>query len=180
MRLFVGLLAPDKLKDRLAAELDRALNALQGLRSMTRENWHLTLIFLGEVDASHVPEISSRLKQWTEKTPKITPVLTRFETFPRKKPRYLSGHFDITEIEVFRARVDRLRDVLSIYAPEIDRKPWLGHMSLAKATHRARLPRWEHGIDPVIWEPDGVSLVVSRPGPNGSIYTPLETFSWVV
>ncbi len=179
MRLFVGFLAPDELKDRLAAELHRVPHAPQGVREIAHDLWHLTVTFLGEVEKDHVPEISAHIKQWTEKTTKITPVLTRFETFPQKKPRYLSGHFEITEIETFRARVDRLRDVLSIYAPEIDRKPWKGHMSLAKVLQRARLQRWEYELEPVEWRPHVLSLVVSRPGQNGSIYTPLETFPWI-
>ena len=51
MRLFIAIAFPDKIKDRLKAGMDDLLR--QGVRASwsRRENLHLTLEFLGELDS---------------------------------------------------------------------------------------------------------------------------------
>lgn len=176
MRAFVGFMAPVWLKEHLTAEWERVSEKPRGLRQIDEKSWHVTLTFLGELNEASIPDIAERLRSWTEKTGKTPFTLKRFETFPSKNPRYLAAHFDFENGEKFSASVTRLRDVLSIYAPEIDRKPFHPHMSLAKTKNG--LVKWECDIAPIEWFPEEISIVKSVQGPDGSIYTPIISFPW--
>ncbi len=180
MRLFVGFLAPPELRRHITALLERVPHKPYGLKEITPESWHVTLTFLGEANETNLPELAIRLKRWSEQASKISLALKQFETFPIKHPRYLVGQFDVSiEKERFAKEVDRLREMLSVYVSDIDRKPWSPHMTLEKTTHRQRLPRWECAIEAIEWLPEGVSLVKSVSGPQGSEYTPIQTFPWI-
>ncbi|MFD9790239.1 RNA 2',3'-cyclic phosphodiesterase [Streptomyces sp. NPDC059070] len=71
MRLFAAVLPP---ADRLA-ELGRPVDALcalpgaDALRWAGRDNWHLTLAFLGEVDDAVRPDLHERLARAARRTP---------------------------------------------------------------------------------------------------------------
>ncbi|MEQ7004652.1 RNA 2',3'-cyclic phosphodiesterase [Actinopolymorpha sp. B17G11] len=64
MRLFVAVVLPEPVLDDLGVAMDHA-RALAGadtrLRWTIRAQWHLTLAFLGEVDAGVLPELERRL-----------------------------------------------------------------------------------------------------------------------
>lgn len=176
MRAFVGFMAPVWLRERLTAEWERVSEKPLGLRGIPAESWHITLTFLGELNEENISHVAERLENWIAKAVKTPFTLTRLETFPSKNPRYLAAHFHVEQSETFSASVTRLRDVLSIYAPEIDRKPLHPHLSLAKAKNG--LAKWTLDVEPVEWFPEEISIVKSIPGPDGSMYVPIKSFSW--
>ena len=61
MRLFVAIVPPDPVLDEIAWATDEVKNAGHALRWARREQWHVTLAFLGEVDESKLPDLSARL-----------------------------------------------------------------------------------------------------------------------
>lgn len=60
MRLFVALLAPKETHAAIAAAAEPLHDCL-GVKALPPDNWHITLQFLGEVDARRVPEIEKAL-----------------------------------------------------------------------------------------------------------------------
>src|SRR4051812_49893486 len=72
MRLFVAVWPPPPA----VAELETVLAAVRAsaprLRWTTREQWHLTLAFLGEVADDHVPELQQRLARAAGRHPPPT------------------------------------------------------------------------------------------------------------
>lgn len=65
MRLFVAVVLPEPVLDDLAAAMDHAHGLAGGddprLRWTIRAQWHLTLTFLGTVDADVLPDLERRL-----------------------------------------------------------------------------------------------------------------------
>ncbi|WP_404198312.1 RNA 2',3'-cyclic phosphodiesterase [Streptomyces tauricus] len=71
MRLFAAVLPPQDVTDELGGAVD-ALRGLpgagRGLRWTSRDGWHFTLAFYGEVDEGLVPELSVRLERAARRT----------------------------------------------------------------------------------------------------------------
>ena len=63
MRLFVALVPPAPVLDDLAAACARLRPGPAGLRWAGREQWHVTLAFLGEVDEDTVTRLAPRLER---------------------------------------------------------------------------------------------------------------------
>lgn len=63
MRLFVAIEPPPETLAALAAVVEPLRTAAPDVRWSSRESWHLTLAFLGEVDGRVVPELSTRLER---------------------------------------------------------------------------------------------------------------------
>jgi len=63
MRLFVAVLPPPEVLDELAATVASLRQQAPDLRWAGRQQWHLTLAFLGEVDERVLPELTTRLER---------------------------------------------------------------------------------------------------------------------
>lgn len=66
MRLFVAIEIPPSVADEIEAALAPWRRALPGVGWVPRENWHLTMRFLGSTDPSAVPLVRERLAQVAE------------------------------------------------------------------------------------------------------------------
>jgi RNA 2',3'-cyclic 3'-phosphodiesterase len=69
MRLFVAIAPPAAALAELTAAVDPLRQRAPDLRWTSREAWHLTLAFLGEVDEARVPELSIRLERAARRHP---------------------------------------------------------------------------------------------------------------
>lgn len=84
MRLFVALDLPQEE----VARLDAAIGARDAtLRWVPVHQWHVTLVFCGEVDAAVVPELTERLSRAAARTPALTLRLDGAGTFPPQSSR---------------------------------------------------------------------------------------------
>ncbi len=178
MRAFLGFRLPEESQARLMAAWENARPKPTGIRHLDEKNWHVTIAFLGEVDERALPFITERVTDWAKTIRAFELHLIRLETFPQKNPGFIAAHIERESLKPFSARIDRLRDMLSIQVPEIDRKPWLPHVSIAKVKNGVAIQPWKHPIEPIAWSPDAVELIKSVHGPNGSIYTSIQSFPW--
>ncbi|MGW3386494.1 RNA 2',3'-cyclic phosphodiesterase [Streptomyces cinereoruber] len=71
MRLFAAVLPPPERLDELGRVVDRlrGLPGAGGVRWASRDGWHLTLAFMGEVDEALLPEVRARLERAASRTP---------------------------------------------------------------------------------------------------------------
>jgi RNA 2',3'-cyclic 3'-phosphodiesterase len=69
MRLFVAILPPSEALDELAAAVAPLRQEAPDLRWAGRQQWHLTLAFLGEVDERVLPELTTRLERAASRHP---------------------------------------------------------------------------------------------------------------
>jgi 2'-5' RNA ligase len=71
-----------------ARALDAALGARDDqLRWVPPEQWHVTLVFCGEVSPSAVPELSERLARGAARTPRFDVQLATAGSFPQQAAR---------------------------------------------------------------------------------------------
>lgn len=82
MRLFVGVEVPDEVAAQLEAVVAPLRPARSDLRWTSREAWHLTLAFLGEVDEPAVERLTPRLGRAAARHPCLTLSLGGGGAFP--------------------------------------------------------------------------------------------------
>ena len=104
-----------------------------GCRLIDPKNWHFTLAFLDQVDDDNREPLIHLIEQAIENPPKGSFSFNAFETFPGKHPSYLIARAVAAERESWHAFIGRLRDLVSVAAPNIDRKPWVPHVTIARA-----------------------------------------------
>ncbi len=173
MRLFVGVWPTEEV---VAEVGGLARPAIEGIRWTTPEQWHATLVFLGEVPED--PDLMAELE----------------ETLLRSAAR-LAGPVEATlgpatrrlGPEVLCLPVGGFEPLAAAIRPELgqlvgeqaqDRlpdgrpRPFHGHLTLARARRGRRIPRRLVDV-PVTapWQVDHLSLVSSNRGDEGSRYT---------
>ncbi|HEX2047262.1 MAG TPA: RNA 2',3'-cyclic phosphodiesterase [Acidimicrobiales bacterium] len=164
-RLFVAVWPPEEVLDQVAA-LPRP--AVEGLRWTARDQWHVTLRFLGPV-------------------PEVEPVAHALAALPPLEPSSAllgpaTGRFDQRILHVPVRGLDRVATAVvdataSLGTPPDDR-PFHGHLTLARVAKRAKVdlrPLAGAGIE-ARWPADVVCLVESRLSPKGARYDVLERF----
>ena len=148
-RLFVAVWPPDEVLDRVAT-VDRP--ALAGLRWTTRDQWHVTLRFLGE---AHVDPVLAALAGVSARTVEVGlgPTVGGFDQ------RVL--HVPVSGLDPLAA--DVVRATAHLGRPP-GARPFAGHLTLARVATRARVD-----LRPLIgtplsarWTVAGICLVESR------------------
>ncbi len=63
MRLFIGIEIPEKIKKKISKEIEKLKKRYPTFRWVRPENYHITLLFLGEVKEDKVEKIKKRLER---------------------------------------------------------------------------------------------------------------------
>ena len=184
-RLFVAV----ELDGHVRAALDRIQHELQrdrlhGLRWVRPEGIHLTLKFLGETPREKVPDITQALPASTAGVPPHELALGKLGTFgSRNAPRVLWVDLegDLTSLLRLQEQVERA--LVPLGFPR-DGRRFSPHLTLA----RVRPEEARSAAGPLAQalsavratraaiEVREVSLMLSKLGPGGSVYTQLEAF----
>ena len=163
-RLFVAVWPPDEVLD-LLATLDRP--EVKGLRWTRRDQWHVTLRFLGPVpDVAPVTEALSGLALSAAEAV-LGPAVDRFGR------RIL--HVPVAGLDAIAAGV--VGATTGLGRPPEDR-PFAGHITLARVADRARVdlrPLAGSAIE-ARWRADALCLVESRLSPAGARYEVVRRF----
>jgi RNA 2',3'-cyclic 3'-phosphodiesterase len=164
-RVFLAVWPPDEVLDRLAA-LERPQT--EGLRWTRRDQWHVTLRFLGSMpDAAAVTEALRGL-DLPPAHAVLGPAVDRFGR------RIL--HVPVAGLDEVAAGV--VGATTGLGRPPDDR-PFSGHITLARVSDRARVdlrPLTGSAIEATWWV-EGVCLVESRLSPHGARYDVLDEFA---
>lgn len=184
MRLFVALALPEAAKAELACFLDRCRRTApeRGLRWVRAENAHLTLRFLGETDPVVVPALAADLAAVAARHAAIDAEIgTLPGAFPPRGPARVVW-LDVTPHDPIAAFA---RDVAVACESRLDlepeARPYTPHLTLARANppwRRADFDSWRARLasfDRIAARFDQLSLVESRPGPDGSRYGEIAT-----
>lgn len=176
MRLFIGIRVPQEIRDHLT-DLWAALSERpRGIRIEPAKNLHLTMAFLGEVDKRNLDILSALIARATERPPKGSFSIQGFETFPRKKPSLVIARINHDDGIPWKPYVEKMRDMVSVAAPHVDRKPWIPHITMSRSNNGTTLAQWEHPFKRIEWKPTELSLIMSESTKNGSKYTDLNIF----
>ncbi len=159
-RLFVAVWPPDDV----AAELTALHRKDQrGVRFVRPENWHVTLRFLGEADPGVVADALDRAVLPPSRArlgPAVDVIAERALVIP------VSGVEALAEAVVARTH--------EIGQPP--RKRFVGHLTLARVTPRAPMPRVLGQLVSAEFDVEEVALVQSRLHPHGARYETIATW----
>lgn len=176
MRCFLGIPLPDDLRDELSEALMTAEKP-SNLHRVDERLWHMTLVFLGEIDPQIIKHVIRICKYYKRGFGTFT--FNRLECFPalEPNPKVLVANGVLQPIERWRRIIDKLRNELSDFAPNIDMKKWNAHVTLARASSKNEcLPKWQTPIGPYEWEPEGFALMQSARTEQGFAYRTIHEF----
>ncbi|HET6794153.1 MAG TPA: 2'-5' RNA ligase family protein [Acidimicrobiales bacterium] len=146
-----------------------ALDALdrperQGLRWTRRAQWHVTLRFLGQA----VPDdVVAALSGWE------WPTATTADMGP--STRRLGSGVLAVPVDGLERLAEAVTGLTASIGRPPDRRPFRGHLTLARARHPGLL-RGLTGVPAIAsWPVGQVTLVSSRTGPGGSAYEVVHT-----
>jgi 2'-5' RNA ligase len=186
-RLFIAISLPERVKD----EIEKAQNELRGavpegsVRWTKRGQLHLTLKFLGDVEAQRLEALASSLARACEQSGALRLLARRIDFFPGlRHPRVVwVGVDDVPErLPVLRRTVEAATAGFTGEEPE---KTFTGHVTLGrcKAIKRPQaeiLAKAAKTMEQRFfgeWTADRIEIIRSELGSGGSRYTTLFAVS---
>lgn len=165
VRLFFALWPDSNLQGRLAAWAEQAAGRA---RPMRRENIHLTLAFLGAINAALLP-----LLEECARAVRFTPLALKLDRVGYWKHKRIVWCGPEDEPLVLTALVADLRAGLDRAGIHYAPKPFVSHLTLVrKSSGLGAAPRWK----PLEWEVRDFALVRSVPIEGGVRYAVLRRF----
>lgn len=167
-RLFFALWPDDEVR----VQLQRAARILEGARGrhVAVSNLHVTLAFLGDVNAETRPSVEAAAAKISGQA--FTLVLDHLGAFPRARVVWLGASQVPEALEHLAAA---LGSGLAACGLEPERRPYHPHLTLMRKAGRLRVPAT---LDtPVIWPVREFALVESRISSQGAEYHVLETWA---
>ena len=158
-RLFFALSPDDETRLNLA-RLSRSL-AAKGFTPVLPHNLHVTLVFLGQVDAAN--EILIKHSAAGILAQPFVLTFDRLSYWP--KPKVLCFTSTHTP-DALAMLVTALADVAGGYGLPIDARPYQPHITLVR--HAQNLP--DMAIEPLLWRAEAFCLIESCSGPGGVCY----------
>lgn len=168
MRLFTALVPPRQVTDALGDAVRHGRRHEPRLRWVAPEHWHLTLVFLGEVDPERLPSLGTELERAAAAHPPLDLTLDGWGTFPRQDRRAsvlwagVGGH-----TRALAGLVGDLRSAAGQAGVETGERPYVPHITIA----RSRPPRDLRATVESLgspprpgWRATRVALVESLPG----------------
>jgi RNA 2',3'-cyclic 3'-phosphodiesterase len=172
LRLFCALLLPSAAVDALLAWQARELASFAGpLRIVPPGNLHVTLAFLGNVEARRLREIADALREACagQEPPLLDPLRYR-ET---KSVGMIVLADDGGRAERIAARLWERLEGLGVY--EREARKWRPHVTVARFRARPRLSPPVPVVGTIA--PSDAAVMISRLRPGGAQYEVLESVS---
>jgi len=167
IRCFVALQPDEAARDRLDQLAREQQARFPAARRMRRENMHLTLAFIGALDAELAQQVAARLA--AEPFAPFDWTLDAIGAFAGARVLWAGG--SNAQLQALAARARRLLDDLNV---PFDRKPFVTHVTLLRNVPREAAREAAHAIVPPIpWHAGAPVLLESRIDVQGLRYTPV-------
>lgn len=158
-RLFFALWPDDQTRQNLV-RLNRSIEA-KGFRPVQPKNVHVTLVFLGNVDAISESLIKHNITGISAKPFVLT--FDQLSYWSRPKILCLSCSQSVDEVEML---VSALNMQVASCGLQTDTRPYKPHITLAR--HARYLP--DINFEPIVWRAESFCLVESCSEPEGVCY----------
>ena len=177
MRLFVGLAVDEAVKETLEKLTLRRRAKDDGLRWSTPDQWHVTLVFLGEVDDEARGRLVRELGEVRQSA--LTLRMERLGVFARAGILHAEVEVSPELLRLYEAVAAAVQRV----GLEMEERPYRAHITLARARNKdggktiARLRRsaQQQKLN-ARWEAAEFLLYESQLSPSGSRYVVRERF----
>jgi RNA 2',3'-cyclic 3'-phosphodiesterase len=168
----VALDLPAEAREALVTWRARALDH-DGLRLVSPEGLHVTLVFLGHLPEEEIPRIAGALAAPADEAPLLT--ATGVKPVPPRRPRLFA--LDLADEDGragrIQAAVSDALESLGLYEPE--KRPFWPHVTLARVRKGARVHRLDVPDPPgEPWRAEALTLYRSRLSREGARYEPLH------
>ncbi|MDA8369285.1 MAG: RNA 2',3'-cyclic phosphodiesterase [Nocardiopsaceae bacterium] len=168
MRLFVAITPPAQVLDEVAGTAGGLCSAAGELRWSSRDDWHLTLLFLGEVAQDDLPGLREHLAEEAARHARPRLAVRGAGTFPGDDTRAGVLWAGIEgDLDGLGALAAGLRKAARTAGFGVERRAYVPHLTLARSrrptdmsTVRAALSQ----LTTCFWTVDDVHLMHSRPG----------------
>jgi len=175
-RIFLGISLPEDIKKRLFRFTEKEYKSLP-VGWVRKENYHLTLNFLGYVQEEKIPEICEKIRQAAENSKVCDIEFLRVETGPNKKIKrliWLTGEKN-SDLAELKNNLDRSLGTLLR-----ERKDFVPHITLGRLKKR----EWENMREEPAIEKEfqfsvpvsSVELLESKFEKGKRVYYVLESF----
>lgn len=180
-RLFVAVKIDPEVLERLGEARSRLEDNLRGIRWVRRENLHLTLKFLGQVDDEKIAAIGNALKHALAPLPRFAVSSRGLGVFPDiRKPKVLWAGLDAAPLAPLARAVEEALAALGFEREAREFKP---HLTLGRWREfagrsdalRGEIEKWRRSDFGASGIKDAV-LFQSVLKPDGAVYTPLNVF----
>lgn len=176
MRLFVAVALPDEVRRRLGRHIASVARDLPAAKWVRSEALHVTLAFLGEVEPARVEELAAALERAASARPPFAARIVGAGAFPpRGGARVL--WLGLEPAAPFEALAGAAREAIADSGLACDEKPFRAHLTVARcrtpwpARDRERAVAALAPPEPLVLDVASLSLVESRLGPAGAVYS---------
>ena len=178
-RLFVAIELPDTVRQSVRDATAPWRTSLTDFRWSVSEALHLTVVFIGHVEARDVGTIASALRAVAQRHPPMPTGLTRFGTFPgRGKARVLWVGLDDPAAGLRRLAGD-VALALAGFLEDPEERPYHPHITIARARRPTVAPPalFDAEVPALRWTIDAMTLVRSHLGGDAPRYEPLDRWN---
>lgn len=182
MRVFVAIEIPENIKE-VFAQLTALKSHLQGVNIVQKENFHITLKFLGEVKESLITEINQALKEVANEFASFSLKITYPGVFPDIKNLRIIwiGTENTDTLKRLAKRIDEQMYLLGFQREEREFK---SHITLARVKNTKNgnyffekiVRKFSEESPHLQFQVKDFVLMKSTLTPKGSIYSVLERF----
>ena len=137
IRTFISLDLPLSLRHELSgqAELIAGQDKRQQIRWLPRENYHLTLVFLGDVDSAKLSGLQFTLEQKLEATEAVPLIISTITPFPFSRPKIAAALVERTA-ELLRLQSD-VTNCVRQFGIFPENRRFVPHVTLGRLKPRA-------------------------------------------
>ena len=167
IRCFVALQPDEAARERLDQLARRQHGRFPGARRVRRENLHLTLAFVGALEAGRARQVAAGLAA-APKAP-FDWTLDAVGAFGGARVLWAGGsHEDLDQL------AERVRRILDSLGVPYDRKAFVAHVTLLRKLPREAVREAVHPIEPpILWHAGAPVLLQSRTDAQGTRYLPV-------
>jgi len=168
IRCFVALQPDAAARDRLDALASAQHSRFPNARRIRRDNLHLTLAFIGALDAGIARSVARHLAAQTAEPFDWT--LGDLGVFGRARVLWVGGAD--ARLDALAARIRALLDALDVH---YDRKPFVAHVTLLRKLPRDASREAALKVEPpILWRAAAPVLLQSKTDTEGTHYAPVE------
>lgn len=167
MRLFTALVPPARALEAVRTAVDGGRRTAPGLRWAPEAEWHITLVFLGEVGEERVPDLADALGDAAAAHGPLSLAVRGWGAFPvPERASVLWAGVD-GDTGALGDLVRDLREAAGSCGVRVERRPYTPHLTVARSspardlTGTVRGAGAPHGRG---WRAREVHLLESRPG----------------
>jgi 2'-5' RNA ligase len=175
IRTFISLDLPLSIRHELSghAKLIAGQDKRQQIRWLPPENYHLTLVFLGDVDTARLSGLQFALESKLASTKAIPCKISEITPFPFSRSAKIVAALLERTAELLKLQSDVANCVRS-YGISVERRRFVPHVTLGRLkSHSGKAVNFQPLTIFFEGEANAVTLYQSELTPNGAIYTAL-------